>query len=187
MRSVPRHEFVPRNLTSAAYDDRPLDIGLRRDDLAALYCCCDDGTARSPKNASCAGDRHRVGLSDRHSRRACREGVLDRSCARACGLAAQTLDRLGISNAFTCDKGMAIEAGPRKLPFDRIILTAAPWKFLRHSLTNLSSGGRLIAPIGRGADQQLVVLDKSIDGHLSRRTVFPVLFVPMFIRTADAI
>src|SRR5690349_18203764 len=27
IRSVPRHEFVPRNLIGEAYDDRPLDIG----------------------------------------------------------------------------------------------------------------------------------------------------------------
>src|SRR4051794_26400540 len=27
MRSVPRHEFVPRELANFAYDDKPLDIG----------------------------------------------------------------------------------------------------------------------------------------------------------------
>ena len=71
---------------------------------------------------------------------------------------------------YTSDKVMGIGAG-RKLRR----LTAYS-SLLRLSdipptlVDQLSSGGRLIAPIGRGEDQQLVVLDKSIDGSVDRRT-----------------
>ena len=36
-----------RNLIEAAYEDRPLDIGYRRDDLSALHRCGDVRVARS--------------------------------------------------------------------------------------------------------------------------------------------
>ena len=74
---------------------------------------------------------------------------------------------------------------PCLLP-NRILLTAAPADIPPTLVDQLSSGGRLIAPIGRGEHQQLVILNKSIDGSVDRRTVFPVLFVPMVHPTSKS-
>ena len=43
----------------------------------------------------------------------------------------------------------------------------------------LRPGGRLVAPVGAPGNQELVVIDKGIDGGIRRHGVLPVAFVPL--------
>ena len=67
---------------------------------------------------------------------------------------------------------------PEQAPFDRIIVTAAPPELPPKLVEQLKHGGRLVAPVGREW-QELVVVDKDMDGHVRQRSEYPVMFVPM--------
>jgi protein-L-isoaspartate(D-aspartate) O-methyltransferase len=93
--------------------------------------------------------------------------------------AAATLKKLGYANV-TVRLGDGYKGWPEEAPFDRIILTAAPPEIPRTLLDQLKPGGKLVAPEGSSVfGQQLVVVDKTVDGKLKRRSVLPVMFVPM--------
>ena len=66
---------------------------------------------------------------------------------------------------------------PEHAPFDAILVTAAPPEIPQPLLDQLAVGGRLVAPVGEG-DQELVVVTRTTKG-LERRTLLPVRFVPM--------
>ena len=66
---------------------------------------------------------------------------------------------------------------PEAAPFDAILVTAAPPRVPKPLLEQLAVGGRLIVPVGTGV-QELVVYTKTTDG-IERKSIFPVIFVPM--------
>jgi len=69
---------------------------------------------------------------------------------------------------------------PEEAPFDRIIITAAPPEIPQTLIDQLAPGGKLVAPVGSTVwGQDLVVVDKRPDGKTRRRSVIPVMFVPM--------
>jgi protein-L-isoaspartate(D-aspartate) O-methyltransferase len=74
--------------------------------------------------------------------------------------------------------GDGYEGWPEEAPFDKIMLTAAPPEVPQKLIDQLKPGGRLVAPVGTGW-QELVVIDKDLNGRIRRRTEFPVMFVPM--------
>ena len=63
-------------------------------------------------------------------------------------------------------------------PFDVILVTAAPNHVPEPLIEQLAVGGRLVIPVGR-VYQQLLLIEKKANGALLRKSVAPVLFVPM--------
>ena len=93
--------------------------------------------------------------------------------------AAATLARLGYRNV-TVRHGDGYKGWPEEAPFDRVIVTAAPPEVPQALLDQLKPGGKLVAPVGSTVwGQDLVVVDKTPQGKIRRRRVFPVMFVPM--------
>ena len=69
---------------------------------------------------------------------------------------------------------------PEHAPFDRIVVTAAPPEIPAALFDQLSTGGRLVAPVGRSpAAQYLVLMTKDAKGRVRRERRLPVRFVPM--------
>ena len=66
---------------------------------------------------------------------------------------------------------------PERAPFDAILLAAAPPEIPPPLLDQLKEGGRLVAPVGEGV-QDLVVVKRTAAG-LSQRSLLAVRFVPM--------
>ncbi|HMI89761.1 MAG TPA: hypothetical protein VK509_00280, partial [Polyangiales bacterium] len=62
-------------------------------------------------------------------------------------------------------------------PFDAILVTAAPPEVPAPLREQLAVGGRLVAPVGSGS-QNLLVLTRTVTGY-EQRNVLPVRFVPM--------
>ena len=62
-------------------------------------------------------------------------------------------------------------------PYHAIVVTAAPAQIPEPLLDQLAVGGRLVIPVGRGA-QELVLVTRTEEG-LKRERVTPVRFVPM--------
>jgi protein-L-isoaspartate(D-aspartate) O-methyltransferase len=92
--------------------------------------------------------------------------------------ARDVLSELGYSNV-TVRHGDGYGGWPEEAPFDKIIVTAAPPDVPRALLDQLANGGRLVVPLRRDLDQQLIVMDKDARGRISRRSVGDVRFVPL--------
>jgi protein-L-isoaspartate(D-aspartate) O-methyltransferase len=90
--------------------------------------------------------------------------------------AAGTLEALGIGNVHW-RVGDGSVGWPEAAPFDGILVTAAPPDVPPALLDQLALGGRLVIPLGTGA-QELWVFTRTPDGVL-RNPVIPVRFVPL--------
>lgn len=179
MRETPRHEFVPEDVRRFAYQDRPLPIGLgqtiSQPSLVALmtelleigknHRVLEIGTGSGYQAAVLAALAKQVYTIE----------IVPELAASS----AATLKRLGYRNiVFRSGNGYA--GWPEQAPFDRIILTAAPPELPQALADQLAGGGRLVAPVGRDAeDQQLILLEKDRSGRIKRRSVSAVRFVPM--------
>jgi protein-L-isoaspartate(D-aspartate) O-methyltransferase len=82
--------------------------------------------------------------------------------------------------------GVHVRAGdgfvgwPEAAPFDRIVLSCSVVEVPSALLEQLASRGRLVAPIGRaGASQDVVAIDRSVDGTFERRVVGRLCYVPL--------
>jgi protein-L-isoaspartate(D-aspartate) O-methyltransferase len=76
-------------------------------------------------------------------------------------------------------QGDGYKGWPEQAPFNGIIITAAPPEIPSALIAQLAPNGRLVAPVGGGVAQELIVLDKRSDGTIRRRSVCAVRFVPM--------
>lgn len=69
---------------------------------------------------------------------------------------------------------------PERTPFDGIIVTAAAPDIPAALIDQLAPGGRLVIPVGKPyADQDLRLLVKDTDGHVTSRSLLGVAFVPL--------
>lgn len=177
MRAVPRELFVPESVRPQAYEDHPLPIGFGQTisqpfivglmtellDVKKDHRVLEIGTGSGYQAAilsRLAGELYSIEVVP----------GLARSAARV-------LSGLGFRNV-TVREGDGYRGWPEKAPFDRIILTAAPPEIPQVLLDELRPGGRLVAPVGVGV-QNLVVMQKTEDGKVTTRSVLPVSFVPM--------
>jgi len=176
MRKVPRHQFVPDILDSAAYDDRPLGIGegqtISQPYIVAIMTelarlrptsrVLEIGTGsgyQAAVLAEVAGDVYSIEIIE----------VLART-------AAETLRRLGYERVHL-RVGDGYVGWPEAAPFDAILVTAAPPHVPQPLKDQLKVGGRLVIPVG-DRWQELMVIARTETGFVEER-VFPVAFVPM--------
>jgi protein-L-isoaspartate(D-aspartate) O-methyltransferase len=177
MASVRRELFVPMEQRPFSYEDRPLPIGHGQ-------------TISQPYIVALMTELLAPGKKDRVLEVGTGSGyqaaILGRLAGSVYSLeivpelareAALVLRTKGFRNVRVREgdgyKGWAAFA-----PYDKILLTAAPPEIPEELLAQLRPGGRLVAPVGVDA-QNLVVVDKSLDGKTQTRTVIPVRFVPM--------
>jgi len=176
MRQVERHLFVPEPLRAEAYADRALPIAQGQTisqpyivalmtELAALT-----PTARVLEVGT--GSGYQAAVLAVLVREVYTIEIVEPLAAEA----KERLRRLGHANVFV-RAGDGYRGWPEKAPFDAILVTAAPPEIPTPLLEQLAPGGRLVAPVGRGR-QELVVVERGERG-LTRRSVIPVVFVPM--------
>ena len=178
LRATPRHLFLPPDLQSRAYEDRPLPIGY-------------DATISQPYIVALMTELLEPAKAHRVLEIGTGSGYQAAVLAQLAGhvytieivpglaqSAQQTLRRLGYSNV-TVRQGDGYRGWPQEAPFQRVILTASPPEIPPTLIDQLARGGRLVAPVGRPGDQELVLIEKKADGTLRRRNMGPVAFVPM--------
>jgi protein-L-isoaspartate(D-aspartate) O-methyltransferase len=177
MGKVPRHEFVPGNLRTQAYEDGPLPIGYGQ-------------TISQPYIVAFMTERLETKPTDRVLEIGTGSGY---QAAVLSGLVAEVysmeivedlakraeadLKRLGYQNVRV-RTGDGYKGWPDAAPFDAIIVTCAPEKVPQPLVEQLKDGGRLIIPVGPIWDQELILLCKQ-GSRLEKRAVLPVRFVPM--------
>ena len=176
MRSVPRHEFVPARTRPRSYDDRALPIG-RGQTISQPYIVAfmTEQLALEPSDRVLE-----IGTGSGYQAAVLAELVAEvytieiiESLARR---AEADLTRLGYTNVHV-KAGDGFAGWPEHAPFDAVILTCAPADVPQPLIDQLAVGGRLIAPVGEGW-QQLVLLKKTEEG-VTREAVLDVIFVPM--------
>jgi len=177
MRDVPRHLFVPEALRRSAYEDHPLPIG-HGQTISQPYIVAAMTELLDPKPSDRVleigtGSGYQAAVLARLVKH-----VYTIEIVEALGREAQArLAALGYRNV-SVRIGDGYLGWPEEAPFDRIMLTAAPPDVPPKLIEQLRPGGRLVAPVGTGW-QELVVIDKDAKGNIRRRTEFPVMFVPM--------
>jgi protein-L-isoaspartate(D-aspartate) O-methyltransferase len=93
--------------------------------------------------------------------------------------AEQRLARLGYDNISVLH-GDGFYGWPAQAPFDAIIVTAVAPEIPAPLLAQLKPGGRMILPVGEThTGQNLVLVNKDLDGSVVSRNVLPVMFVPL--------
>jgi protein-L-isoaspartate(D-aspartate) O-methyltransferase len=178
MRATPRHQFVPADVRALAYADRPVPIG-HAATISQPYIVARMtellGAARHHKVLEIGtGSGYQAAVLAQLVRHVWSIELVPELARNA----AETLRRLGYDNV-TVRAGDGYKGWPEEAPFDRIIVTAAPPEMPPALVEQLARGGRLVAPVGRGWDQELIVLEKGTDGRLRRSSEGGVIFVPM--------
>ena len=178
MRTVPRHEFVPPGLADAAYQNRPLPIGLGQT-ISQPYIVAYQTEVIRPREGLKVLE---VGTGSGYQ-----AAVLAATGARVYTMeifaelassAAQRLQRLG--SRATVRHGDGNLGWPEEAPFDAILVTAAASHVPPALIEQLKPGGRMVIPVGSmyGA-QNLLQVDKDASGAVRTRILLPVAFVPM--------
>jgi protein-L-isoaspartate(D-aspartate) O-methyltransferase len=176
MAKVPRHEFVPRDLTGSAYDDGalPLTMGqtISQPYIVAYMTQVLElkGTERVLEIGT--GSGYQAAILAEIVPEVYTVEILPALSEQAVAV----LARLGYKNIHF-RVGDGYQGWPEHAPFDRIIVTAAPETIPQPLIDQLKDGGRMVIPVGK-PDQDLIVLDKGKSG-ITRRSTIPVRFVPM--------
>src|SRR6476620_1935022 len=175
MTKVPRHEFVPLEVQPYAYLNRPLPIGFDKTisqplmvavmtDLLELKpedVVLEIGTGLGYQSAVLAELASKVYTLE----------IIDDLAQRA----VQRLKREGYTNVEV-SSGNGYFGWPEHAPFDKVIVTAAPDLIPPPLINQLKSGGRMVVPVGLPDAQQLLLVDKDVNGKVRTKGIMQVLF-----------
>lgn len=178
MENVPRHEFVPRDVRSEAYEDTALPIGLGQT-ISQPYIVAFMTEKLQPKPTDRVleigtGSGYQAAVLAGLVKEVFTIEIVEPLAKRA----AEDLKRLNYRNVFV-RHGDGYQGWAEKAPFDAVIVTCAPEKIPQPLVDQLKEGGRMIIPVGpvSGA-QELYLLEKRA-GKVRKTAVLPVRFVPM--------
>lgn len=177
MLDVPRHEFVPEELRSEAYEDRPLPIGagqtISQPYIVAIML---QHLALQPKDRVLE-----VGTGSGYV-----TALLSRMCAEVYSVerypelaesAKGLLEQSGYSNVHVI-VGDGSRGLPEFAPFNAILVSAATSEVPPALFTQLREGGRMIVPVGSPFTQELQLIRK-VDGKPEVEHLEGCRFVPL--------
>ena len=175
MGKVPRHEFVPVEIQPYAYLNRPLPIGfdktisqpfivalmtdmleIRKEDVVLEI-----GTGLGYQAAVLAELAHKVYSVE----------IIEALAQQA----AKRLSRAGYTNV-EIKVANGSHGLPEHAPYDKVMVTAAPDLIPPALINQLKPGGRMMIPAGLSDNQQLILVEKNVNGRLSTREILPVRF-----------
>ncbi len=179
MRKVPRHQFVPRRVQDDAYENRPLPIGygqtISQPYIVALMTDLLGVDEDDEVLEIGTGSGYQAAVLAELVRQVYSIEII----APLGKQSAARLARLGYRNVAT-RVGDGYYGWEAHAPFDGIIVTAAANHIPPPLIKQLKPGGRMIIPIGSWFfTQQLMQVDKTLDGQIKTRQILPVRFVPL--------
>ncbi len=176
MGSVLRHRFVPEELSSNAYDDRPLPIGFDQT-ISQPYIV---GYMTEALGLSPEARVLEIGSGSGYQTAVLAELVSEvYSIEIVPELAARSRDLLSELGYENVDirEGDGYAGWSEKAPFDAIIVTASPDHVPQPLIDQIAVGGRLVIPVGR-VIQNMMILTRTPNQVVEEITL-PVRFVPM--------
>ena len=175
---MPRHLFVDEALASRAYENISLPIG-HGQTISQPYMVAkmtelllEDGNINRVLEVG-TGSGYQTAILSRLVRQVF-------SVERIKPLLDNARDKFRqfrLNNVLTCysDGGWG---WPEKAPFDAIIVTAAPEELPMTLLEQLVDGGKLIIPMGRKGEQELLFF-RRLGNKFHKKTIEKVSFVPL--------
>ena len=177
MLDVPRHEFIPAELRTDAYEDHPLPIGegqtISQPYIVALML---EHLALQPTDRVLD-----VGTGSGYV-----AALLSRICAEVYSIerypelaesARHVLERLGYPNVKVV-VGDGSQGLPEHAPYDAILVSAATFEVPPALFMQLREGGRMIVPVGSPFSQELQLVRK-VNGPLEVEHLEGCRFVPL--------
>lgn len=178
MGTVPRHLFIPEELRSSAYDDRPLPIGSGQTisqpyivafmtellELKGQERVLEIGTGSGYQTAVLAGLAAEVFSVE----------IVAELSARA----GKTLKQLSMANV-KLKVGNGFHGWAEEAPFDAIMVTAAAPAIPPPLWDQLREGGTLIMPLGKEGRTQQLIRVRKIGGRQVIEKHSAVIFVPL--------
>lgn len=177
-RRVPRHVFVDPAVADSAYQDVTLPLGFEQtlsqpSVVARMLEWVRAGQALERVLEIGAGSGFQTALL---SHLAAQVYAIERIGALAVD-ARKRMDRLALGNVVI-RHGDGMLGWPDMAPFDAIILAACPAVIPETLFEQLADGGRLIAPVGTGTRQHLMLCRRE-GATVHQVSVDSVYFVPL--------
>ena len=177
MLAVPRHEFVPAEFRSRAYEDVPLPIGGGQT-ISQPYIVAAMTFALRPRTSDRAleigtGCGYQAAVLSLLGKEVF---TIERQPELA-SAASERLTKLGYPNVHVhCGDGTL--GLPEFAPFDAILVAAAAPAAPEPLLAQLGEGGRMIIPVGDTDSQELQLIEKRA-GAFSTKALEGCRFVPL--------
>ena len=178
MRNTPRHEFVPKKLVKHAYKDRPLPIGfgqtISQPFIVALMTELLNLNDKSVVLEIGTGSGYQAAILAEMGANVYSVEIISELAERASKVlnALYPKIKLRVSDGYFGWKEHA--------PFDGIVVTAAVDHIPEPLTHQLKVGGKIVIPIGSPYTvQELVVIEKKINGDFILHQILPVRFVPL--------
>jgi protein-L-isoaspartate(D-aspartate) O-methyltransferase len=178
MRDIPRHLFVPEELSPKAYTDGPLPIGFGQT-ISQPYIVGSMIELLEPQK------EHRileVGLGSGYL-----AAVLSSLVSEVLAIerepqllepALVRLKTLGLANV-QAKAGDGSLGWAEKSPFDSILVSAGSPGIPKSLIAQLKIGGTLLIPVGKREEQALVRVIKRSETHFQEKELYRVKFVPL--------
>ena len=176
-RRVPRHLFVDQAVTDSAYQDVTLPLGYQQtlsqpSVVARMLELLRAGQPMRRVLEVGAGSGFQTALLGHLSEQVF---AIERIAPLASD-ARKRMDQLELENVVI-RHGDGLLGWPEFAPFDGIILAACPEAVPPKLFDQLADGGRLIAPVGLGQQQQLILYIRSGDS-IDAQPLDAAFFVP---------
>src|SRR5947209_11581420 len=177
MAEVPRHEFVPHELRSRAYEDAPLPIGGGQTISQPYIVAAMTAALRLQPEDRVLEIGTGCGYQAAVLSRLAKEVFTIERRAELASAASEKLARLGYSNVHVhCGDGTL--GLPEFAPFDAILVAAAAPAVPTPLLAQLAHGGRMVVPVGGVENQDLQLIERS-HGTFHTTLLEPCPFVPI--------
>ena len=175
---VPRHLFVPQQVTTLAYHDTPLPIGfdktISQPFIGALMI---ELLAPQPEESVLevgTGLGYQAAVLAKLAGRVWSVEIVEEFTVAA----KSRFRRLGLTNV-SIRVGDGSRGWPEHAPFDKISVTAAAKRIPERLVEQLKPGGRMVIPIGPAEAQRLTLVMKDSEGRIELREVIPVRFTQL--------
>ena len=177
MRTVPRHELVPKQEQERAYSDFPLVIGYNQTISQPFIVASMTELAHVRPGDTVleigTGSGYQAAVLAEIGATVYTIEIVEPLAKRA----AADLNRLGYGDRVHVRTGDGYLGWPEAGPFSAIIVTAAPDHIPQPLVEQLTPNGRMVIPIGKSY-QELLLIQKT-DSDSIVEVIYPVLFVPM--------
>jgi protein-L-isoaspartate(D-aspartate) O-methyltransferase len=175
MAKVPRHEFVPVEVQRYAYLNRPIPIGFDKTiSQPFMVAVMTDLLELKPDDVVLeigTGLGYQAALLAELAGRVYSVEIIDELAQQAI----QRLKRQGYTNVEV-RIGNGYAGWPEHAPFDKVIVAAAPDLIPPPLINQLTAGGKMVIPVGLLGAQQLVMVEKDLNGRVKTKQIMPVAF-----------
>lgn len=179
MRQVPRHQFIPGELSLNAYDNRPLPIGAGQT-ISQPYIVALMTDLLNPEPGDTileigTGSGYQAAVLSPLVRQIYSIEIIETLADKA----RTKLKQLNYPN-IEIRAGDGYCGWPQHAPYDGIIVTAAAPHIPEPLVDQLKPGARLVIPVGLPYQYQvLMTVGKKNDGSIETRNILGVSFVPL--------